>query len=105
MVREHPELRELSGNTLILSLAKLVGATRYISGRGCLDFIDPPSFEEAGIQFVFFEPEHIHYQQLIPDFISSLSVFDHMSMLSSLDFKNLLSKGTFISPDSPAESD
>jgi len=103
MVMERPELRELSGNTLILSLAKYAGATRYISGRGCEDFIEPSSFNHAGIEFVFFEPEHIPYQQLIPDFTPSLSVFDHMSMLSSLDFKNLLSKGKFISPDPPTK--
>ena len=71
------EIGKSSGNTLVLEICRAARATTYISGNGCLHFIEPASFERAGIVFRFQRFEHHRYCQIgSREFISHLSILD-----------------------------
>lgn len=74
------ESAELRGNDMVLELAKRAGATTYISGTGCTDFILPSTFEEQKISFRFQEFSHPTYEQVgaQEEFISHMSVVDSL---------------------------
>ena len=68
---------DIVGNELIVQICKLAKAETYISGEGCLDFIDPQEFEEEGIRFQFQKFVHPMYRQLdTGNFVSHLSSLD-----------------------------
>lgn len=69
----------LEGNDLVLEIAKVTNCKTYISGSGCLDFIDPSSFAKNGIEFKFHKFHHPSYQQL-----KSNSFKSHLSILDTL---------------------
>ena len=62
LVREKPALTELAANDLVLQICAYGGGTLYVSGTGCLDFIEPDIFSEKGIEFWFqdFEVSKYH---------------------------------------------
>ena len=71
------KLEKLSGNALVLEICRAARATTYISGNGCLHYIDPASFERAGIEFQFQRFEHPRYYQIgSQEFIPNLSILD-----------------------------
>ena len=73
----HKEIEKVSGNALVLQVCRAARATTYISGNGCLHFIEPASFERAGILFRFQHFEHPRYCQIgSREFISNLSILD-----------------------------
>ena len=64
---------------LVLNLCLETGATRYLSGTGGKNYLEPEAFESAGIEIVYRAsalPEH--YPQLYPQagFINHLSALD-----------------------------
>lgn len=93
LLEEHSILNELSGNELVLNLAKTSGAKSYLSGTGCLDFIEPKTFEENNIDFIFQDFKQVIYQQKgVYEFVPDLSIIDALmnlgwSKTSSLIFK------------------
>lgn len=77
LLRERPELDRLKGNDLVLQLCRAVDADSYVSGTGCLDFIEPQAFENRGIEFFFQKFEHPVYRQTgSRSFVSHLSILD-----------------------------
>lgn len=70
----------LKGNDMVLSLAKAAGATQYISGTGCTDFIMPEEFENEGISFRYQDFVHPQY----PQAGSPISFHSHMSVIDAL---------------------
>lgn len=77
LVREHPRLEGLKGNEQVLETCRAARATEYVSGGGCLDFIEPAKFEEAGIPFYFQRFEHPVYPQAGGrQFVANLSIVD-----------------------------
>ncbi len=75
--RKNPELEIASGNDVPLTICRALNAKSYASGNGCLDFIRPESFINAGIDFYFQEFEHPVYRQLGAEkFVSHLSILD-----------------------------
>lgn len=77
IIAQFPEIQKLRGNDLVLGLCQAVGATFYISGTGCLDFIQPETFKKQGITFMFQDFKHQEYMQIHNgDFIPSMSIID-----------------------------
>ena len=76
---QNPELFDLSGNELILKICLHANAAKYISGTGCLDFIQPEEFKKHGIRFFFQKFVHPEYPQ------QTNSTGEFISHLSSLD--------------------
>ena len=68
----------LSGNDLILEIAKKSNTTHYLSGNGCKEFINPKSFEDEGIKFEFQNFTNKTYIQTgsQDNFIPQLSIID-----------------------------
>jgi WbqC-like protein family len=72
-----PRLADLRGNDLVVATCLAAGGDEYVSGEGCLDFIDPPAFETAGIDFWFQRYVHPQYAQRgALEFVSHLSALD-----------------------------
>lgn len=70
-------LANLRGNELVVATCRCAGGDEYVSGEGCLDFIDPLAFESAGIAFWFQRYVHPEYPQRGGrEFVSHLSVLD-----------------------------
>ena len=77
LARAESTLDATSANALILEICRTVRATTYTSGTGCTDFIDPESFERAGIAFSFQSFDHPTYAQVgSQEFVSNLSILD-----------------------------
>lgn len=77
LVAADPRLADLRGNELVVATCLAAAGDEYVSGEGCLDFIDPPAFESAGVDFWFQRYVHPEYPQRGTDeFISHLSVLD-----------------------------
>ncbi|HEX3976541.1 MAG TPA: WbqC family protein [Solirubrobacteraceae bacterium] len=79
LAARNPRLLELSGNELVVATCQAAGADEYVSGEGCLDFIDPPAFEAEGIAFWFQRYRHPEYPQKgASEFVAGLSALDAM---------------------------
>jgi len=77
LVSADPRIAGLRGNELVVETCRSAGGDEYVSGEGCLDFIDPPAFESEGIAFWFQRYVHPEYQQRdTREFVSHLSVLD-----------------------------
>lgn len=77
LVAANPQLAELRGNELVVATCLAAGADEYVSGEGCLDFIDPPGFDAAGVDFWFQRYVHPKYPQRgTKEFVSHLSALD-----------------------------
>lgn len=61
---------------LSLEVCKKLGASHFLIQGSAGKYFDPKRFEEAGIQFMFFNPRPLVYPQLWGMFIPNLSVFD-----------------------------
>lgn len=61
---------------LVLNLCKEVGATEYISGPFGIDYLDLPSFEQAGIHVTFQHYTHPVYEQCQGGFEPYMSILD-----------------------------
>lgn len=69
-------LRDRRGNDLVLKTCEAAGGSEYVSGEGCLDFIEPEAFADAGIRFFFQNFVHPVYPQRHSCFVPNLSVID-----------------------------
>ncbi|MEO8389152.1 WbqC family protein [Polaromonas sp.] len=63
-------------NQLLVDLLGKVGATRYLSGTGARDYMEPPLFEAAGITVVWQDFAHPIYPQQFEGFTPYLSALD-----------------------------
>ena len=68
-----------AASDLVLNLCLEAGATRYLSGTGGKNYIEPEAFEKAGVEIVY-RPSVLPeaYPQLFPQagFINHLSALD-----------------------------
>ncbi len=68
-----------AASDLVLNLCQEVGAKRYLSGAGGKNYLEPESFEKAGVEIVY-RPSMLPeaYPQLFPNagFINHLSALD-----------------------------
>jgi hypothetical protein len=86
----------LSGNSLILEICKKGGANNYLSGMGCLDFIQPDKFKEEGIIFKFQKLLHLEYRQLFAsDFQPNMSVLDILFNSGFEQSADIIGRGFF----------
>lgn len=99
LLKANPYLDNLSGNCLILEICRLVEADEYVSGTGCLDFIEPVSFKEKGIKFSFQEFVHPTYlQQKTIEFTSKLSILDALFCVGRDETSQMVSQQSLIFP-------
>jgi len=59
-----------------ISLARIIGANTYLSGKGGQNYQDPAKFAEAGIELDVRTYTPIPYKQIHGDFIAGLSILD-----------------------------
>jgi hypothetical protein len=62
----------------IISICKLIGANKYLSGSGGSKYQDGKMFEDNSIQLVYSDFKEKQYKQLWGDFTGSLSVIDYI---------------------------
>ncbi len=60
----------------IINLCKKTNASIYLSGQGAKDYLDEARFKDEGIGLEYQQFAHPVYQQLLPGFVSHLTVFD-----------------------------
>jgi hypothetical protein len=60
----------------LLQICRKVGATRYLSGISGPEYLDPATFQRAGVEVIFQEFHHPIYRQLHEPFIPLLSSID-----------------------------
>lgn len=60
----------------IIEICRQVGATDYISGTGCLEFLEPEQFKGTGINLHFQLFEHPTYRQVGEGFIPNMCALD-----------------------------
>lgn len=95
LARENPVLESLAGNDMVLEICRAAGADEYVSGGGCLDFIDPEAFEREGIRFYFQQFEHPVYPQIGGgSFVSHLSILDALFNAGPEQTKNMVMQPT-----------
>jgi hypothetical protein len=71
------ELRpEGEGDDRLISLARLLGADEYLSGKGGQNYQDPAKFAAAGIKLTVGAYTAIPYQQVHGEFVPNLSILD-----------------------------
>lgn len=89
-------LNNFVGNRLVLEICLQLGAQQYISGEGCLEFIDPSEFEKNGIEFYFQRFSHPEYAQINNgSFVSHLSSLDALFNVGFDGFRILISTQSF----------
>lgn len=99
LLHSHVNLGVLSGNDLVLEICRCLKAQEYVSGTGCLDFIEPDTFLEEGINFYFQDFVHPIYKQYrAPSFISHLSVIDALFCVGRKQTLEMISQNTLLDP-------
>ena len=99
LIKEEPNLRGLGANELVLRLCLSAGGTFYISGTGCLDFIEPETFSCEGIDFWFQDFDPPEYPQVHGSpFVSHMSVLDALFNLGFDQTAKLLRSPMLIAP-------
>lgn len=77
----------------IVETCQAFGATTYVSGLGCLDFLEPELFAEAGVQLEFQHFLHPVYPQVGGGpFVPGLSSLDALMNLGFDGVRQLLTK-------------
>lgn len=75
---------------LILEACQALNATKYISGLGAKNYLNLPSFENAGIDIVFKESKPAIYQPGKRDYMVGLSILDMLFFCSTSEIKQYL---------------
>ncbi len=102
LIANDPAIATLKGNELVLAVCHAAGATSYISGDGCRDFIRPEAFEAADIAFYFQKFVHPVYRQHGPKaFVSHLSAFDALCNLGATATRELITGPGLERPAAP----
>lgn len=61
---------------LLVEICRQLGATEYVTGPSARDYIDPRTFEHAGIKLAWFRYDYPEYPQMSETFIHQVSVID-----------------------------
>jgi WbqC-like protein len=67
---------EGAGSARVLAICRALGATRYLTGRGALDYLEHEAFDAAGIAVEYLEYDLSPYPQLHGDFEPYVTVLD-----------------------------
>ena len=67
---------EGGGSARVLAICQELGATRYVTGQGAMDYLDHAAFEAAGIAVEYMDYEKRAYPQLHGDFTPFVSALD-----------------------------
>ena len=82
---------EGKGESRLLCLLQLLGATHYLSGPAGKNYLNPEHFFEAGISLEYMNyPNYREYDQLVTPFIPNVSIIDLLLNLR-YDSRNYLS--------------
>ena len=67
---------QAAGNQMLVEICRRLGASTYMAQHAAAKYLDPISFDRAGIKLQFFKYSAPVYPQLWGAFISNLSVLD-----------------------------
>ena len=67
---------EQTSDDRLVSIVKSLGGTRYISGKGGVNYQDPEKFRQAGIELDVRSYHPVPYPQIHGEFIGGLSILD-----------------------------
>jgi hypothetical protein len=70
-----------SGSARVLAICQALGATRYVSGHGGLDYLDHDAFEAAGVTVEYMDYDLSPYPQLHGDFEPYVTALDTLANL------------------------
>ena len=65
----------------LVDICKAVGARRYLSGNGAREYVEPNTFEDAGVELDFHDFIHPVYRQNYNGFLSHMSAIDALFCL------------------------
>lgn len=65
-----------AGSARVLAVCRALGATRYVTGRGALDYLEHEAFEAAGIVVEYMDYDLTRYPQLHGEFEPYVTVLD-----------------------------
>jgi hypothetical protein len=68
-----------AGSARVLALCRALGATRYLTGHGALDYLDHDAFEAAGIEVHYMDYDLAPYPQLHGAFEPYVTALDVMA--------------------------
>jgi hypothetical protein len=78
------------GDDRLIDLARKVGATSYLSGRGGANYQDPEKFVKAGLDFAYTSFSQPIYEQLWGAYVPNLSILDTLFNLGIRGTSDLL---------------
>jgi GNAT superfamily N-acetyltransferase len=78
------------GDDRLIDLARKVGATSYLSGRGGANYQDPEKFVKAGLDFAYTSFSQPIYEQLWGAYVPNLSILDMLFNLGIRGTADLL---------------
>lgn len=101
----NPELAEMNGNELLLTMAQMCDFDGYVSGRGCLDFIRPNEWEERDISFRFQDPRlaKAQNQSLDNEARPNLSILDALMEIGPAQTRERISRHS-VFPDAAVKN-
>ena len=67
---------EGGGSERVLAICRELGAKRYVTGQGAVDYLDHAAFDEAGIAVEYMDYKKRAYPQLHGDFTPFVSALD-----------------------------
>jgi hypothetical protein len=79
---------------MILQTCEAFGVQNYMSGKGCLEFLEKDAFETRGIALTFQEFHHPEYHQETGSFVSGLSLLDALFHVGFSGTKELIGAPT-----------
>jgi hypothetical protein len=65
-----------AGSERVLAICRALGGTRYVTGRGALDYLEHEAFDAAGIAVEYMDYDLTPYPQLHGDFEPYVTVLD-----------------------------
>ncbi len=76
---------------LIVETCQAFGVENYLSGEGCLDFLEPDQFSKNGIHLKFQGFKQIPYKQInTNDFVPGLSIIDTLMNCGFVEVRSML---------------
>jgi hypothetical protein len=89
-VRSSDYPTKLTNNEKLIELCQKLGANEFIVKPNTYDYHPKEIFQESQIEFVYFTPKKVNYNQFNGDFIPNLSILDFAANVGSNSINYLL---------------
>ena len=78
-----------------LNICQALGADTYLNPIGGLSFFDRKKYENAGLNIHFLKLNDHPYQQILPEFVPTLSIIDVMMFTQPDTIREMINDSTF----------